>query len=115
MKKVYIAHPLRNDVWGNRIKSSEICKQLSLSGEVIPFSPLHAFGYLDPTGDQTSAMQHCFALLAAVDELWVYGQYQTSEGCMLEIEYAGRMGIPICFKEEEARGENLDTAGHRVS
>ncbi len=100
VKKVYIAHPLRGDVQGNRIKASEICKQLSLSGEVIPFSPLHAFGYLEPIGDQTSAMQHCFALLAAADELWVYGPWSTSEGCILEIEYAGRMGIPIRFKGE---------------
>ena len=115
MKKVYVAHPLRGEIEGNRIKASEICKQLSQSGEVIPFSPLHAFGYLEPTGDQTSAMQHCFALLEAADELWVYGQYQTSEGCMLEIEYAKRLGIPIRFKEEEAQCEELDTTGYRVS
>lgn len=43
MKTVYIAHPLRGDVEGNVKKATDICKELAEKGEVIPFSPLHAF------------------------------------------------------------------------
>jgi hypothetical protein len=99
MKRVYIAHPLRNDVPGNIAKVTEICRQLWAEQQVIPLSPLHAFGFAEPTGDQFHAMQCCFALLDQADELHVYGEWWESEGCQAEICYAKCRRIPIRFKE----------------
>jgi hypothetical protein len=95
MKKVYVAHPLRGDVEGNIKKVTEICQSLT---NVIPLSPLHAFGFLDPTGDQFHAMQCCLSLLSTADELWVHGEWWKSEGCQAEMSFAGCRGIPIRFK-----------------
>jgi len=94
--KVYIAHPLRGDVAGNIVKAAEICK--SLPRHIIPLSPLHNFIYFDPeTYDQVHAMELCFGLLTAADELWVYGDWQKSSGCKMEVEFARERGIPIKF------------------
>jgi hypothetical protein len=97
LKRVYIAHPLRNDVEGNIKKATQICKALTEQGKVIPFSPLHAFNFLDPKGDQTIAMECCFALLASCDELWVHGDWQNSVGCLMEIDFAKENGIKIMW------------------
>ena len=61
MKTAYIAHPLTTygTLQENINKVTKICQRLSAENEIIPLSPIHAFGYLDPTGDQTTAMQHC--------------------------------------------------------
>ena len=97
MKTVYIAHPLRGDVETNVRKATDICKELAEKGDVVPFSPLHAFDFMDPKGDQTLVMKYCFKLLSKVDELWVFGNWEESEGCRMEIVFARQIGIPIQF------------------
>ena len=97
MKTVYIAHPLRGDVEGNVKKVTGICKELAEKGEVIPFSPLHAFDFMDTKGEQTLVMKYCFKLLSKVDELWVFGNWEESEGCRMEVEFAFHNNIPILF------------------
>ena len=94
MKKVYIAHPLRGNVAVNIKAATEICREISEEGKVVPFSPLHAFGFLSAEGNQTLAMKFCFALLISCDELWVHGDWKNSEGCKMEIEFARVKGIP---------------------
>jgi len=97
MKKVYIAHPLRGDIEANMKKADDICKRLSGHGCIIPFSPLHAFGFLSAQGDQSIAMKYCFALLASCNELWVHGNWRQSEGCLMEIEFAKQRGMTIRY------------------
>ncbi|MBP2656228.1 MAG: hypothetical protein H6Q73_3797 [Firmicutes bacterium] len=98
MKRVYIAHPLRGNVTENIQQATDICLKYARQGEVIPLSPLHAFQFLDITGDQVKAMQMCFELLAMCDELWIHGPWWTSEGCQAEICFAGCRDIPVRFK-----------------
>jgi len=95
MKKVYIAYPLRGNVETNIKSATEICKKISEEGKVVPFSPLHAFEFLSAEGDQTQAMKYCFALLRSCDELWVHGDWQNSEGCLMEIGFARDHGISV--------------------
>ena len=103
MIRAYVAHPLRGSaphteekVKENIQKVTEICQSISENPQVIPFSPIHAFAYMDPLKyDQDIAMQHCFALLSSCDELWVFGDWETSTGCKMEVEYAKEKGIPI--------------------
>ena len=94
MKKVYIAHPLRGDVENNIKKVTEICQSLT---NVIPLSPLHNFGYLNPESDAYHAMQLCFGLLSCADELWVFGNWEKSEGCRAEVAWADCHRIPVRF------------------
>ena len=97
MKSVYIAHPLRGNVNKNIERITEICKQIHGQGEIIPLSPIHAFGFVDPAGDQTLVMKYCIKLLSIAEELWVYGDWKNSEGCQIEVCYAKSVGIPIRF------------------
>lgn len=98
-RKVYVAHPLRGTAMEDNIaRATEICREYAGRRDVIPFSPLHAFGFLDPmTYDPAHGMALCFALLEACDELWVHGNWWTSEGCLAEICFAVSRGIPVRF------------------
>lgn len=109
-RKVYIAHPLRGDEENNVVTATEICEIISGEGVAIPFSPLHAFGFLDTKGDQTLAMEHCFALMESCSELWVFGKWWASEGCRAEIVHAAARGMVIKFKTIEA-GKIVDIRG----
>ncbi|HWR07775.1 DUF4406 domain-containing protein [Sporomusa sp.] len=97
MKPVYIAHPLRGNIDKNIKSITEICKQIHEQGEIVPLSPIHAFGFVSPIGDQTLVMKYCLMLLSKAEELWVYGDWQQSEGCCIEVGYARSTGIPIRF------------------
>ena len=107
MKRVYIAHPLRGayphtkeKVTQNTKDAAAICMMLSAAGNIIPFSPIHAFSYMDALEcDQRTAMQHCFALLDSCDEIWVFGDWRTSAGCRTEIDFARKKGMPIRFMD----------------
>lgn len=95
MKKVYIAHPLRGDFDTNMKKVEDICKGLVEKGEVIPFSPLHAFSFFDPKGNQELVMAYCYALLDSCDEIWLHNGWENSEGCKLEAKYCIDKGISL--------------------
>ena len=75
MKLVYIAHPLRNDPNFNKARLSEILNNNFKSYQemhVIPISPIHLFGYLDPGVD---VMAECLELaLYIAMNLWVFGE-----------------------------------------
>ena len=99
MKTVYIAHPLRGDVVKNYNRVNEICRQLHATGQVIPLSPLHAFSFVDPAGDQDRVFEYCRQLLSKCDELWLHGEWEKSEGCCMEADFARDNGIPVLVKE----------------
>lgn len=112
MIRVYVAHPLRGSapyteekVKENIQKVTEICQSISANPQVIPFSPIHTFAYMDPLKyDQDMAMRHCLELLSTCDELWVFGDWETSTGCRMEVEYAKRSDLPIRFLDNPWEG-----------
>ena len=105
MKMCYICHPLRGippyteeQVQQNIRKITAICQKLAANTDIVPISPIHTFGYLDPLKyDPEKGMRNCLALLDLCNELWVYGDWQTSEGCMMEIKYAREHCIPVHY------------------
>lgn len=104
MRKIYIAHPLRGErrntaeVERNVSRVTEICRHVAEEHpDVLILSPIHAFGFVSPMGPQDWVMRQCFALLDAADELWVFGNWTTSEGCRKEIEWAKKTGKPVVF------------------
>jgi len=40
------------------------------------------------------------------DELWVFGNWQMSEGCRMEVEHARKLGITVLFKGTQGGGES---------
>lgn len=100
---IYIAHPLRGDVEGNKKKVTEIMRVLS-NQKILAFSPLHAFDYIDPTGPQKRVLTDCIRVLEQCDELWVYGDIESisnSTGVTAEVAYARAVGIPVTYKDED--------------
>ncbi len=102
MKRVYICHPLRGANWRENVeKAARYCRQYVGLG-VLPISPLHAFGFLDPnTYDAKHGMALCLSLLETCDEVWVHGAWENSKGCQEEIMHAWSLGIPVKFITDE--------------
>lgn len=111
MKKVYIAHPLRGGtldiaVAGRNISSvTEICRRLAAEcPDTLLLSPIHAFDFVGIFEPQDWVLSQCRALLELADEVWVYGNWQASEGCRMEVERARELGITIVFEDGRVEG-----------
>lgn len=97
MKIVYVAHPFTNDPVGNMAKIEKIMKRLTQDYPDICFiSPLHNFSY-DKDAKEEEILPKCMALLMMCEQLWVFGNWETSSGCKKEIEQAKAWGMPIIF------------------
>lgn len=100
MHKVYICHPFQ----GNKINYeaiTQLCRNLAKTrSDIVPISPVHAFGYLDDNKHRKIALMYCLALLEACDEVWVYDEWQESEGCCLEVGRASELGMPIVYMDD---------------
>lgn len=90
-KKVYIAHPLTSygDPRENFKKVTEICREIKRTQpSIVPVSPIHAFSYHTWEGDQTAVINDCLYLLQSCDEIWFYGEWWNSTGCLEELIFA---------------------------
>ena len=113
-KTVYISHPFRGDMGrdniniktlvGNMEKVDRICLKITADyPDVLPLSPLNAFSFLalltlaDNQIDE-KALEMDMKLLELADELWVFGEWEKSEGCRMEIERARELCIPIIYE-----------------
>jgi hypothetical protein len=105
---VYIAHPLRPDPrsvtpYGDCQKNiaavTAICERLLKEyPDLLILSPIHAFGFIDPLAkgkDVELVLAQCRRLLELADEVWVYGDYEISEGCKMEIAHAKALEKPV--------------------
>lgn len=102
-KKVFIVHPLTS--YGEPIlnfqRVGKICRSLLESRkDIVPVSPIHAFSFVDWDGPQETVMEWCLHLLKCCDELWVYGKWWLSAGCVEVVSWAAENKIPIIYKEE---------------
>lgn len=97
IKRVFISHPYRRNPSVNMRKVENVCNKIKEEYDgVIPISPLHLFSFAKP-GDlpRIEIMNTCYDLIDICDEVWIYG---TSEGCMMEREYAESQGIKVVVK-----------------
>lgn len=104
MKKIYIAHPLRGThctkqgVEMNQYLVSAICKRISIEQpNLLILSPIHAFGFEAFDAPDDWVLGQCRELLSLADELWVFGDWQSSKGCNFEINAADELGITTIF------------------
>ena len=114
MKKVYVAHPLRGDtrdiqtVFANISKVDDLLRRLAAKHEndgILLLSPIHAFAFVSALGPDEWVLEQCRELLSLADEIWVFGDWEHSEGCRMEVEHARNLGMKVIFKEEAERHE----------
>ena len=102
MKKVYICSPYRGDVETNVQNARKYCRaEVELS--CLPIAPHLLFTqFLDDAipKERERGLRMGTQMLGLCDELWAFGE--PSEGMRMEIEQAGRLGIPV---------RRLDVAG----
>lgn len=93
MKKVYIAHPLRGDNYDKNIEeTSKICRLIyEIFPEILPVSPIHMFDFLSHQGKdaENKVIEYCINVLKDCDEVWFFGDWRNSVGCMIENFYVG--------------------------
>lgn len=77
-----------------------ICRCISEKyDDVIIISPIHALSFYDTMDDPKMIITKCLQLLNLCDELWVFGDYLNSTGCLTEVQFAFENNIPISYKE----------------
>ncbi|SHF30829.1 protein of unknown function [Thermoanaerobacter uzonensis DSM 18761] len=107
-KFVYICHPYSANPAANRVKFDKIFRFIRNNfKEVVPFSPVHAFSefYDDrKEEDRKEVLKLCTDVLKKCDEVWVFGNWESSEGCRLEVKTAEESGIKIKFFNDEEVG-----------
>lgn len=107
MKRVYVAHPLRGNrpddlmsITDNQNCVRKICLEIAKNErDVVILSPIHAFSFFPVQGDQKRPLAMCRELLAMADEVRFYGDWERSEGCRMEFEFAMSRNIPVNFPE----------------
>ena len=97
-KVIYISHP-----YGGEDKNiKDVCGVIKSLVKEYPdylfLSPIHCFGFLYDTVSYEKGIEYCLWLLDKCNEMWVFGDYKNSIGCMKEIEYCEECNIPYQIK-----------------
>jgi len=98
-KVIYVSHPYNGDD-NNVHKVCSIIRDLVKKyPDYLFLSPIHCFGFLYDTVEYEKGIECCLWLLDKCDEMWVFGDYDKSVGCMTEIEFCHECNIPYSIKE----------------
>jgi hypothetical protein len=84
LKAIFVSHPFGGKE-SNLKAISDICRRLVNFG-VLPISPVHMFGFMHDNipAERKRAMEFCEDIIQYVDELWLFGEWEKSEGCQNE-------------------------------
>jgi len=95
MKKIYVAHPFQGKR-ENMQAITHICQLLVKFG-IMPISPVHAFAFLNDkvSEDREKALKFCEELVETCDAIFLFGEWQKSDGCIRERNVALLEMIPI--------------------
>ena len=105
MKLIYVASPYAGDIEKNTEFAKRACRHAMGEGHVF-FAPHLLYPQLlDDSNPQErqAGLDMGLVMLPRCDELWCYGDH-ISLGMHLEIEEAGRLGIPVRRVTEEENG-----------
>lgn len=113
MKIVYIAHPVSGNVHANIVSILGIVKSINLStDDVVPLVPYLAdiMALDDSVPEQRRrGIENGRTIMSSglIEELWVFGGYENSQGCNEEIKLAIALRIKIVYhgKDGKARTE----------
>ncbi|WP_352401989.1 DUF4406 domain-containing protein [Synergistes jonesii] len=106
MIKAYIAHPYRGasgsreEIKANIGENEKICRAIITDEsfvDISPISPLTGFSFFDEDYPEYKIMRHCYTMLNGCNEVWVFGEWESSLGVVKEISYAIEIGKPVKF------------------
>ena len=100
MKIVYIAHPISCNIEANLKAIIAIIRIINLTmPNVVPLAPYYtdilALDDSIPAERKRGIANDTHIIRTCIDELWVYGDYENSNGCMAEIALCQELNIPI--------------------
>jgi len=100
MKIVYIAHPISGNIQHNLAEVIKIIRHINLThADVVPLAPYYtdilALDDTVPAERKRGIANDTHVIRTCIDELWVYGDYENSNGCMTEIALCQELNIPI--------------------
>ena len=102
---IFVCSPYRGDIETNTQNARRYCRLVLKQGG-IPFAPHLLFTqFLDEgKAEERRLGLHLGAqMLKLCDEAWAFGE--PTEGMRMEIELAGRLGVPVrAWKLKEGRG-----------
>ncbi|MEG0898312.1 MAG: DUF4406 domain-containing protein [Oscillospiraceae bacterium] len=98
---IYVSHPY-GGIKSNEDKIAVIIRQLEKQyPQNLFISPVHCFSWGYHETDYDVGISYCLWLLDKCDECWVYGDWENSKGCNIEVEYCKNYNIPCAIKTEE--------------
>ena len=99
-KVVYLSHPYSGKK-KNLKAISEILREVQAEHPTFLFlSPVNMFSCLYSDMPYKEGLDRCLWLLDRSDEMWVFGEYKNSKGCLREIEFCEDNDIPYVIREE---------------
>lgn len=105
MKIIYVASPYAGDIQKNTEFAKRACRHVMNEGHAF-FAPHLLYPtilYEHQPEQRQLGLDMGIAMLSRCDELWCYGD-RVSPGMSLEIEEAGRLGIPVYRVMEQENG-----------
>lgn len=106
-KVVYVSHPSSGLPVNERRIAETIKILVKEYPDILFVSPVHCFGFLYNELPWDEGMSQCIGLLNLCDEVWVFGDWQESTGCLYEVQYCKLHKIPykiipdgICEKSD---------------
>ena len=105
MKLIYMASPYAGDIEKNTEFAKRACRHVMNEGHAFFAPHLLYTTILDEHQPEQRqlGLDMGIAMLSRCDELWCYGDH-ISLGMHLEIEEAGRLGIPVYRVTEQENG-----------
>ena len=105
---IYVSHPFGGDADNIMAVTNLISMLHNEYPEYLFLSPIHAFGHMYDYTDYQEGLDMCLWLLDQCDEAWVFGNYESSVGCMSEIAYCQNHLIPCRIVDEHCIGIRQD-------
>lgn len=96
---VYISHPYGGEKENENKVAGIILELRKKHPDYLFISPIHCFSYEYQISDYETGISYCLWLLEKCDEMWVFGDWKSSKGCNMEIEYCNMHGIPYEIKK----------------
>lgn len=97
---IYVSHPY-GGLKENEEKVAAICAAImEKHPNSIVASPVHFGAWAYGKTPYEIGISYCLWLLEKSDVMWVYGDWENSKGCNIEIEYCKEHGIPFEIKGE---------------
>ncbi len=100
---VYISHPYGGKRENRHAVADLFRKLQEQHPDTLFLSPIHAFSPIYHTVLYQDGLNRCLWLLDRCTEMWVFGDYQNSVGCMAEIEHCRQNDIPFYIFSEGGR------------